>query len=532
MSYPARSLRDHRISTRPAPLAAAHRGDVERHRENTLAAVRSAVEAGADFVEVDVRVTRDGEVILLHDPTLDRLWGEPSHAADMDWIDVAALGEGTDRIPLLAEALAAVGGTACTLLIDIADPECAGPALRVVREGHSGARVAWCGHLEAMRIVRDLDPAAAVWLPWNQRGLPPADLVDRLRPEFVNSEYAVLSTELIRAVHGSGARVACWTVDNEDAMRWVLDLGVDAVTTNRLRRFQGVVAAGPETWEDAPHPACLAGDELVAAAALAHELAHWAIAFTRDAKVGDAGSKAHPADNVIAVDLAVERHVREVIAARLPGHLVVGGELGGTAPPGTPCWYLDPVDGTANLANGVPWTAFSLALAIDRQPVLAVVGDVWQGQVLSAVAGWGAELDGTRLDLQAPTPNAGRTLAGKVVGTELLAHRPWLGIDAFTSVLADRYCTLRIMGSGALTLAGVAAGRGAGSVVERFSPIDHLAATLIVREAGGLVLDEHGDETVWPAAGGVLVARPEHAAELYAAWSVSRRAGREGTNVV
>ncbi|MBM6705396.1 inositol monophosphatase, partial [Sutterella massiliensis] len=55
--------------------ATAHRGDSSRQRENTLAAILSAAEVGARTVEVDVHVTRDGQVVLLHDDTFERLWG-------------------------------------------------------------------------------------------------------------------------------------------------------------------------------------------------------------------------------------------------------------------------------------------------------------------------------------------------------------------------------------------------------------------------------------------------------------------------
>ncbi|MEU8224827.1 inositol monophosphatase [Kribbella sp. NPDC048915] len=253
---------------------------------------------------------------------------------------------------------------------------------------------------------------------------------------------------------------------------------------------------------------------------MAQELAEWANEFTRSADLGDVRTKADAADFVTAVDLAVEKHVREVIAERLPGHLVVGEELGGSARSGVPCWYVDPVDGTANLANGVPWTAFSLALAVDREPLVAVVGDVWRGQVFAAAAGQGASLDGRPLEL-AGGPDTG--LEGTIVSTELLNQSPWPGMDVFVAGLRDSFCTTRVMGSGTLSLAGPAAGRGAGAVIERYSPIDHLAAALVVREAGGVLLDDDGVETVWPESGGILAARPEHAAALYALWSTARR---------
>ncbi|NUP73073.1 MAG: inositol monophosphatase [Sinomonas sp.] len=517
---------------RTAPQVTAHRGDVERHRENTLAAVRSAIDAGADFVEIDVRVTRDGHAVLLHDPTLERLWGLDCHISGLDWAEVASLGEGEERIPLLAEALALVAGTPSALLVDVADADCAAPAVAAVLAGGEGARVAWCGSFDAMATVRRLDPDASIWLPWNRRDVPRPDVIAELRPDFVNSEYPVLSRELVDAVHASGARVACWTVDDENAMRWVLAVGADAVTTNRLGVLQRIVAEGPEQWGTATRPPRLASDELTAAVVVAHELARWAVDYTQRAALGDIGAKAHAADHVTAVDVTVERYVREVIAARLPGHLVVGEELGGAAEPGVPCWYVDPVDGTANLANGIPWTAFSLALAVDHEPLVAVVGDVWRGHVFAAVAGLGAELEGRPLDLRAEHVGAQGSLAGTVVCTELLGHEAWPGLPEFAGALKDRFCTLRVMGSGTLTLAGVAGGRGAGGVIERFSPIDHLAAALIVREAGGMVLDDAGDETVWPREGGILVARPEHAAELYSVWTVARRAGQEPSSVV
>ncbi|TDW19576.1 inositol monophosphatase family protein [Kribbella kalugense] len=508
---------------REAPRATAHRGDVERHRENTIPAVRSAVEAGADFIEVDVRVTRDGHVVLLHDATLERLWGDDRPVSELDWAEVAALGDSQHRVPLLTDALPVVAGTSSTLLIDLGTPQIAESAVRVVLG--SGASVAWCGDFEAMTVVRALDPEASIWMPWDRRDVPSAEFLARLRPDVINSEYLVLSDEIVDAVHRAGLRVACWTVDDEDAMRWSLARGVDVVTTNRLSLFRTVVAEGPASWEQAPRPVRLTGDELVEAIAVARELADWANDFTRNADLGDVRTKANAADHVTAVDLAVERHVREVIAERLPGHLVVGEELGGAARPGVPCWYVDPVDGTANLANGVPWTAFSLALAIDREPFVAVVGDVWRGQVFAAVAGRGAELDGQPLDLRTSIGSTDVGLAGKIVSTELLNHSPWPGMDLFLDGLRDQFCTLRVMGSGTLTLAGPAAGRGVGAVIERFSPIDHLAAALVVREAGGILLDDNGDETVWPESGGILAARPEHAPELYKLWTVARRTG-------
>jgi myo-inositol-1(or 4)-monophosphatase/deoxyribonuclease-2 len=80
---------------------------------------------------------------------------------------------------------------------------------------------------------------------------------------------------------------------------------------------------------------------------------------------------------------------------------------------------------------------------------------------------------------------------------------------------------MRIMGSATMTVVGVAAGRGSGAIIGNFSPIDHLAATLIVLESGGAVLNTDGDTDPFPSSGGVLVAAPVHARELHRIWRMA-----------
>jgi myo-inositol-1(or 4)-monophosphatase/deoxyribonuclease-2 len=84
--------------------------------------------------------------------------------------------------------------------------------------------------------------------------------------------------------------------------------------------------------------------------------------------------------------------------------------------------------------------------------------------------------------------------------------------------LAENYCTMRIMGSGTLTLVGVAAPRGVGAVIGQFNPIDHLAAALIVHEAGGVVWDENREVNLFPESGGIMTATQSAAEPLFRLW--------------
>ena len=498
--------------------ACAHRGDSARERENTIPAIRSAIDHGADYVEIDVRLSADGQVVVLHDPSPARLWGLDQDVIDLTWAQLCELGDGQVRIPLLAEVLELFRDSGATLLIDMDETAPAAPAHQVVAA--AGIPVAWCGDLAAMQILRDLDPHTEIWMPWDRAAPPrPEDLAD-LRPTYVNLSFAWATSTMVQAIHDLGHQVATWTVDDEHGMRWALELGVDCLTTNRLSHFQQVRDAATVT-----DPAATARDErnsssavdLDAVLATARELGRWAIDVTRSMEPGTIETKKGPADLVTEVDTGIERHVRDVVGRRFPHFRFVGEELGGDAADGLPCWYLDPVDGTTNFANGLPWSSFSLALVVDGVPVVGVVADPWRGEVFEAVAGRGARLNGELLRIPVAT-GEGDPLSGRVVSTELAGHLPWPGMLGLLEALGRRDCTMRIMGSGTLTLTGVAAGRGVGSVIGSFGPVDHLAAVLIVTEAGGTVLDTSGEPNLFPAAGGILAAAPHAASALYDLW--------------
>lgn len=254
--------------------------------------------------------------------------------------------------------------------------------------------------------------------------------------------------------------------------------------------------------------------ELEAAATVARIAAQRAIEITRKLPVTEIDTKKHQADLVTEVDTAVERAVRDIVGAEFGDHAFVGEEYGGD-PGAGPTWYCDPVDGTTNLAAGLPWTSFSLALALGNRPQVAVVTDPWRDEIWETVVGGPVTVN------RQPHPMTGRavtSLAGTVVGTEWASYRPWPGMERLLAELADRHCTTRMMGSSTLTLAQVALGRTVGAVIGTFHPIDHLAATLLCRQAGMSVRDEAGEPCLFPSSGGVLVARPEVADELYTVW--------------
>jgi glycerophosphoryl diester phosphodiesterase len=212
--------------------AIAHRGEPVGHRENTLPAFAAAVALGADWVEIDLRRTRDGAIVVLHDQTLERLWGLGASVGDVDLAEVVALGEGDVVIPTLADVLQAVP---LPLMVDFTRREVVAGALEAVQSARALQRCLFVtGNVAALQQLRAASAEARIGLTWLDGPEPPLALLHELRAEYWNPMFGLLTAEGVDAVHQAGLRVSTWTVDSPEDMTRVLEAGVDAVVSNRI----------------------------------------------------------------------------------------------------------------------------------------------------------------------------------------------------------------------------------------------------------------------------------------------------------
>jgi myo-inositol-1(or 4)-monophosphatase len=213
-------------------------------------------------------------------------------------------------------------------------------------------------------------------------------------------------------------------------------------------------------------------------------------------------------DLVTDVDLECERMFRTVIQERFPDHDVLAEELGESAAGGTAArhrWIFDPLDGTTNYAHGLPIYCSSLALEIDGRVEVGVVYDPTRRELFTAERGQGAFLNGAAIRVSA---------RGELLDALLVTGFPYdiqkeLGdlVDLFGAFL-ERARAVRRLGSAALDLCYVAAGRLEGFWEQRLNPWDVAAGALIVEEAGGRVTGIDG--TAFDVAAGHLVASNGH----------------------
>ena len=203
-------------------------------------------------------------------------------------------------------------------------------------------------------------------------------------------------------------------------------------------------------------------------------------------------SKKGTIDLVTDVDVAIERMFRALVGERYPGHDVLGEELGapsGDRPPSSHCWIFDPIDGTTNFTHGLPIFCASLALEIEGTLAVAAVYDPSRDELFTAERGRGAWLNGQRVHVSAVPALVDALL---VTGFPYTVHTDPDETLGLFGRFVTRSRAVRRLGSAALDVCYVAAGRMDGFWEQGLGPWDIAAAALLVEEAGGRISDLDG----------------------------------------
>ena len=262
--------RETRTISKDWPLNFAHRGASARAPENTLEAFRLAMEAGAGGLELDVHLTRDGEVVVIHDATVDRTTDGSGAVAGMSLDELRGLDAGYRfspdggitypyrgrglRVPTLAEVFEEF--PAASVNIDIKEPQQGAEeaVLQITQNGGAEERSLVVSDDHAVvRRFRGVSrghistgasrPEIAAFFILSrlrlERLVHPA--YDALQVPVEHGGITLVTPRFVEAAHSRGARVDVWTINDPGEMRRLLDLGVDVIMTDRPETLAGIL---------------------------------------------------------------------------------------------------------------------------------------------------------------------------------------------------------------------------------------------------------------------------------------------------
>jgi glycerophosphoryl diester phosphodiesterase len=219
-------------------LKIGHRGAAGHAPENTLAAIRKGIALGVDFVEIDVRCTADGVLVVLHDSTVNRTTNGKGPIHRLTLRDVKALDAGNgETIPTLEEALSALTGHT-GLMVELKINGVAQKTVEVVQTAHFKQPVIYASFLhEELGIIRSIDAQASVMLLFGR--LPRAPVVRAMKysPSHVGLRHDTISRRLVERFHDEDMLVCVYTADRIRDIERACSVGVDGIISNVPERL-------------------------------------------------------------------------------------------------------------------------------------------------------------------------------------------------------------------------------------------------------------------------------------------------------
>ena len=224
----------------------AHRGANAFRTENTMAAFRLAVEQGADGIELDVQLTRDGVLVVLHDETVDRVWDGNGTVKDFTYPQLRELrareqtGGKRAYIPTLEEVLKFCSALPIMLNIELKTniepyPGIEKMVVDLVHQYNMTEFVLYSSfnHMSLVTL-KQYDSGARIGLLYSDILVRPWDYANAVGADAIHPNINSMRIQnLVRDCHQHGIHVNVWTVDEPERMHYCLDQGVDGIITNK-----------------------------------------------------------------------------------------------------------------------------------------------------------------------------------------------------------------------------------------------------------------------------------------------------------
>lgn len=228
----------------------AHRGATGYAPENTIAAFDKGVEMKADYIEIDVQRSKDGELVIIHDTTVDRTTEGTGRVKDLTFEQLRSLDAGSwkgeefkgEKIPTFDEILDTYHGKV-GILIELKAPELyPGIEAQVAQEliernldkPQNEKIIIQSFNFESMKITNSLLPKVPIGVLTSNRAHTTEQALKEFATyaDYFNPSYGIVSKELVDQVHSLGMKIQSWTVRSQEAADFLLEMNVDGIITD------------------------------------------------------------------------------------------------------------------------------------------------------------------------------------------------------------------------------------------------------------------------------------------------------------
>lgn len=237
------------------PIVVAHRGASGYAPENTMAAIKKAITMGVDMIEIDVQLSKDNEVVLMHDLTVDRTTNGKGKVRDLYLEEIKKLDAGKwfssefsgEKVPTLEEVIQAINGQ-CKLLIEVKRVKSKKLEIenKIVQLINKYNAYNWCivqsFETQVIKNIQALDKSIECHkLVTMNISVLPLHIDSRIKTgtiykyknvQSINPYFKMLNKRKVKKIHSYGQKVITWTVNEPEDMKRMIEMGVDGIITN------------------------------------------------------------------------------------------------------------------------------------------------------------------------------------------------------------------------------------------------------------------------------------------------------------
>lgn len=234
------------------PQVVAHRGSAQNAIENTIPAFQQAIVDGADVLELDIHLTKDRDLAVIHDDTLDRTFGRPGVVREMTSQELREVG-----VPMFRDVLALPD---TRLMVEIKHPKGGRHEgieqilVDQLENANADARTVVISFDElSLKKVHEIDPELSTGYLYSGKPIDMAKTRDELGIDYLEPHFALVTRDYVKRAHSLGLKVNPWTVNDSWDMRRMIAAGVDGITTDQAAELHGIIA-GPRINPDPRAP--------------------------------------------------------------------------------------------------------------------------------------------------------------------------------------------------------------------------------------------------------------------------------------